>query len=71
MVPLVGSTKDYKKEAGVGVAVGDHRASSAGGCLGQGPVRQQRAGEERCFGRQRKFSVLERPGTTAADRGNP
>lgn len=58
MVPLVRSTKEHKKEAEVEVAVGDHRASNIGGCLGQGL--SETTGEGRCFGRQRKFSFLER-----------
>lgn len=60
MVPLVRSTKDHKKEAGVEVAVGDHRASNVGGCLGQGL--SETTGERRCF---------EEEGIPAADRGKP
>lgn len=45
MVPLVRITKDHKKEAGVRVAVGDHRTSNVGGHLGQG-LSQRAAGRE-------------------------
>lgn len=58
MVPLVRSTKDHKKEAGVEVAVGDHRASNVGGCLGQGLSETAAGRGGKMFWEQRKFSVL-------------
>jgi hypothetical protein len=67
--------KGSQEEAGGRGAVGDHRISNVGGCLGQGLSQTAAGGVGVGWGGgdvlgDRKCSVLERTGTTAADREN-